>query len=60
MPRIRMQNYENNFLNAKGIEPKLVSEYQSRLYGLQCVTIEFRQGLVYVVNFQFSRCPDRC
>ena len=27
---------------------------------LQCVTIEFRQGPVYVVNSQFSRCPDRC
>ena len=23
---------------------------------LECVTIEFRQGPIYVVNFQFSRC----
>ena len=27
---------------------------------IQCVTTEFRQGPVYVVNFQFSRCLDGC
>ena len=35
---------------------------QSRLVGsdLQCVTIEFRQSPVYVVNEQYSNWPDRC
>ena len=33
---------------------------QFQNFDLQCVTIEFRQGPVYVVNSQFSRCPDRC
>ena len=26
---------------------------------IQCVTIEFRQGLIYVVNFYFLRPPNR-
>ena len=27
-------------------------------FSLQCVTIEFRQNPVYVVNEQYSNCPD--
>ena len=42
----------NNLIPRNSV--KLVSPY------LQCVTIEFRQDPIYVVNFQFSMCPDRC
>ena len=37
---------------------KLLGEY-ARIRGqVQCVTIEFQQGPVYVVNLQFLRCLD--
>ena len=34
-------------------------EYLSNDKNIQCVTIEFRQGSIYVVNSHFSRPPNR-
>ena len=33
--------------------------YSSKAIKVQCVTIEFRQGSIYVVNSHFSRPPNR-
>ena len=48
-------------LMGRGIDFKV--KFAIKFYAItciQCVTIEFRQDPVYVVNSLFSRCSDRC
>ena len=48
-------------LNDKRVPRAALSyTWQQKKVELQYVKIEFRQGPFYVVNFRFSRCPDRC
>ena len=57
--------FENAILKVRKKERKFFNENNNLEYTdefpesiLQCVKVEFRQGPVYTVNLQFSRCLE--